>query len=134
MLVCNSKAVSSGGNLLFRINSVSTASYLFVRATGTGSAATSGAPAAQTEGYAQVTLANDTTNFDNEILHFMDYSATDKHKTVLGRADVASGSFPGTEMIATRFASTSAITTIQVYFGTGNIAAGSTFSLYGISA
>ena len=64
------------------------------------------------------------------IAHIQDYSATDKHKTVLARSNRADR---GTEAIAGRWASTSAISTILV----GNIAdaiAGSTVSLYGIEA
>jgi hypothetical protein len=61
----------------------------------------------------------------------MDYSATDKHKTVLVRSNAAS---TGVEAIAQRWASTAAITSILVFPSTGSWAAGGTFSLYGIVA
>ncbi len=62
----------------------------------------------------------------------MDYTQTNKHKSVLsrgGRADT------GTVMLAGRFASTSAITSLTVAnLGAATFSAGCTFSLYGVSA
>ena len=62
----------------------------------------------------------------------MDYSASDKHKTVLTRgsvpADVASA-------YASRWASTAPITSLSlVNASTGSLAAGSVISLYGVHA
>ena len=59
---------------------------------------------------------------------FMDYSATDKHKTFLTRAN-RSGS--GVDMIASRWANTAAITSIALATVGTTFATGSTFSLYG---
>jgi hypothetical protein len=67
------------------------------------------------------------------ICQFMDYSATDKHKTILLKA----GTTPNTsEVVATagRWASTSAITTIGLAPSAGTFSAGSTFALYGIAS
>lgn len=64
------------------------------------------------------------------IHNIMDYSATDKHKSVLTRA---SGSANGVDVLAGRWASTAAITTVAVT-GNSSFQAGSTFALYGISA
>jgi hypothetical protein len=63
----------------------------------------------------------------------MDYSATNKHKTVLVRADNANSI---TMAHAARWANTSAITSIVLtsFEGAGNFAIGSTFSLYGVIA
>lgn len=61
----------------------------------------------------------------------LDYAQTDKHKSVLGRAD---GSAYSTNLGAARWANTSAITTILVMSGFSGFAAGSTFALYGVSA
>jgi hypothetical protein len=74
--------------------------------------------------------ASITTAFSNvTIVHIMDYSATDKHKTVLSRANRASS---GVDAIAGRWASTSAITSIK-YFASGRtLDIGSTVALYGI--
>lgn len=67
-------------------------------------------------------------------LSLMDYSATDKHKTMLIR-----NSFTGTtgmfsEAHAIRWASNSAVNSVRFYPTTGNFAIGSTFSLYGVIA
>ena len=65
------------------------------------------------------------------LLQFMDYSATDKHKTLLARPNsVASG----VGMEAHRWGSTSAVNSILCYLSAGNYNSGSTFSLYGVIA
>jgi hypothetical protein len=74
-----------------------------------------------------VELGDTQSNF---IAHIMDYSATDKHKTVLTRSNDASRiTYAG----ASRWASTNAITSILIDPDTTTqIAVGSTLSLYGI--
>jgi hypothetical protein len=62
---------------------------------------------------------------------FMDYSATDKHKTFLTRAN-RSGS--GADMIASRWANTAAITSISLATVGTTFVTGSTFNLFGVSA
>jgi hypothetical protein len=66
--------------------------------------------------------------FGSAIVHLVDYSATDRQKTILNRGNDAS-----TVVSAgvTRWTSTTAVTQIQFFMENGNIAAGSTFSLYG---
>jgi len=66
------------------------------------------------------------------IIQIMDYTATDKHKSVLIRENT-SGSDAETFAGAGRWASTSAITSIVVN-ASGNFNSGSTFYLYGIEA
>lgn len=63
------------------------------------------------------------------IAHILDYTATDKHKTALIRSNTADNA---TAAVAGRWANTSAITSIKVYCRFGNLAAGSTFALYGV--
>ena len=64
------------------------------------------------------------------VSQIMDYSATDKHTTVLNRANNAAN---GVHANAGRWSNTAAITQLQVY-ATSNFAAGSTFYLYGIAS
>jgi hypothetical protein len=61
-----------------------------------------------------------------------DYSATDKHKTVLSRANAAAG----VNANCGRWPSTAAITTITlaIAFASPTFVIGSTFALYGLSA
>jgi hypothetical protein len=66
------------------------------------------------------------------IVQLMDYSATDKHKTVLHRFGSANNMIG---MYASRWASTAAINSVQLYtFGGPTFQTGSTFSLYGVIA
>ena len=69
------------------------------------------------------------------VLQIMDYSATDKHKTILNR-EGSTRDFNNnrqTSAFAGRYASTSGITSIQIDMRSGNLNSGSTFSLYGIA-
>lgn len=61
----------------------------------------------------------------------MDYSATDKHKSALGR-DSNAQTDTVVDVRAHRWLNTAAITSIVVFGNGGNLAAGSTFNLYGI--
>jgi hypothetical protein len=64
---------------------------------------------------------------------FMDYSATDKHKTSLHRIGGQAGGETWVAMTAGRWANTAAINTIRVEAG-ANFNAGATFALYGIAS
>jgi hypothetical protein len=75
-------------------------------------------------------LAN--TNFTN-IAQVMDYSITNKHKTVLNRNGGRQSASDYVSMAAGRWGNTSAITSITI-IGTANFNIGTTFSLYGIAA
>jgi|688.fasta_scaffold376341_2 hypothetical protein len=66
-----------------------------------------------------------------QIIHFMDYAQTDKHKTILMRTNRTPG---GTAMIAGRWASTSAITSIVLAPDGGTFSTASSFYLYGLVA
>jgi len=65
------------------------------------------------------------------ILQIMDYSATDKHKTTLTRSSSAASE---TDMLASRWANTAAITSIVFKDSSAgfNFASGCTFSIYGV--
>jgi hypothetical protein len=80
-------------------------------------------------GYAS-TPQGSTTYMD-----ILDYSATDKHKTALVRFNgmTTDGNW-GMDQAAARWASTTAITSITMSLSSGQYAAGSTFSLFGVIA
>jgi hypothetical protein len=67
------------------------------------------------------------TAISNGIIQVMDYSATNKHKTVLYRRNNINSN---TGMGATRWANTAAITSLKLTQA-GSFQAGSTFNLYG---
>jgi hypothetical protein len=71
------------------------------------------------------------TTQTNNIIQIMDYSATDKHKTILSRYNSPSASL---QMAAERWANTSAITSIYCGMKTGTMSSGTTLSLYGVIA
>ena len=95
--------------------------------TGNGSSASSGTDA--TDGIAAFANAQGVYTFQ-----IMDYSATDKHKTVLTRASIGS---TAVWAIASRYASNSAVTSVSFTApdsGSDLFSIGSTFSLYGIAS
>jgi hypothetical protein len=68
----------------------------------------------------------------NVIIQIMDYSATDKHKTALARANNTNN---GTNANAGRWANNAAISTVRLGFqkGSQSLASGSRVSLYGVA-
>jgi hypothetical protein len=113
-----------------RYNNDSGANYSFVLMSGSGSAASSYADSNKTSlNYGQLNISMGA----NPILHIhqlFDYSATDKHKSVLDRLNEPTS---GVEAYAYRYASTSAVNQIEAFPNTGNFAVGSTFNLYGVA-
>jgi hypothetical protein len=114
-----------------RLNNDSGTNYSFQRFSGSGSARTGATAVSQTSAFLSVIAQATTTGFLQMNINIMDYSATDKHKTILSRADQPAN---GTEMFVNRWANTAAITSVQILSSTGNWAVGSSFSLYGILA
>lgn len=113
--------------LEIRVNSDSGSNYSYVYMLGTGSSALSGS-SGDNRAYAGEWGG---TAESSCYVQFMDYSATDKHKTILSRAGN-----PGNRVdaFANRWANTSAITTIECYLSSGTFNAGTTLSLYGIAS
>ena len=72
--------------------------------------------------------------FSTAFIQFLDYSATDKHKTALIRNGSIDSTRSSIYAIAGRWASNSAITSISLFNGSSRpFDTGSTFSLYGIA-
>lgn len=65
------------------------------------------------------------------LTQIMDYSATDKHKSAIARMNKVDNRV---HAVAQRYASTSAITQLDITTATNGFAAGSTFYLYGIAS
>jgi hypothetical protein len=119
---------TSGQSLQPRFNNDTGGNYTTVRMYNSG-----GGSSPASDNYAPAEIGyNNTTN--TGIANIMDYSATDKHKTYLTRWGNADGT-SYVQAYAARWANTAAITSIQITnSGGGNIAAGSTFNLYGIAS
>lgn len=131
VLVCQVKTVANN-TLIMRLNGdTSTSNYPRLVMLGNGSSTSS--YATTNDGFIVITDGAGTSSTTDSIiqLNFMDYAATDKHKTILSRFNRADAE---TVAMASRWASTSAITSIVVSTYSSSIAAGSTFALYGIAA
>ena len=134
VLVYDGRNNSANAGIRVRINGDTAANYYWVSAWGDGS--TTGS-SASVDSYLILSNggASSLTVNANFIMHLMDYSATDKHKSVLARENQPSGAtYNDTSMYAHRWASTSAITSLAISYTSGSIIAGSTLALYGIAA
>lgn len=121
MLVCQGTSASNS-NWSLRLNS-DTTNYSAVYMFGNGSTTGSGTDTLLLGGGIGTSLSQST-------FQIMDYSATDKHKTVLNRTDKVDDA---TYAWASRWASTAAVTSVLVRCANGaNFSTGSTFSLYGV--
>jgi hypothetical protein len=111
-----------------RYNSDSGTNYSSVLMAGNGTSA-SGAGNTNTN-IADVAFFDNTSKM-NFITQIMDYSATDKHKTLLSRSNQGA-----TLVIAysARWANTAAITSVEVLALTNAFASGTTLALYGIAS
>ena len=115
----------TGGQGIYslRFNGDASANYSFVQFFGGASSSATGSNSARI-GYQNGNLAINLT-------HIMDYTATNKHKTILSQDNAANFS---NRMSAARWQSNSAITSMTCVIDVGTFAAGSTFTLYGITA
>jgi hypothetical protein len=126
LIVVVDGTITSGAQVRMRFNSDSGSNYSFVKMAGdTGGAVSSSGTDTS------VIIGNFTGSFHLLTINIMDYSATDKHKTVISRSNVLT---VATEAFANRWANTTAITSVQVNTSANTWAIGSTFSLYGIAS
>jgi hypothetical protein len=118
-----------------RANGDTGSNYSLVQMFGDGSTATSNSGTLAY--FTPFVNNNPATNTGSPVMgmtQIMDYSATDKHKTILCTNSGLSGLSPMVARSAFRWANTAAITTLVAFAVSGDIAAGSTFNLYGIAA
>lgn len=119
---------STDDQLSMRFNSDSGNNYNWVQiGADPGSGLFTGAPANQN----RVRIGLSSTSQGSHITQIMDYSTADKHKATLSRSNKAASDV---RTITGRWANTAAITSIDVIQDGGNIAAGTTISLYGVYA
>jgi hypothetical protein len=126
---------SPGSTGAITFNGDGGSNYSFVRMEGDGSAATSASGTSSSMPIGG-NIYTDTGNTFNAIIQIADYSATDKHKSIIHRVNQTveptySGVGAGAQ--ATRWANTAAITTIFIPVYGATFTVGSTFFLYGIA-
>jgi hypothetical protein len=129
------RIVITGGlpssNASYTINNDTSSTYLWTTMEADGSARSSA-----WNGDAFGSFANNYILWYNNAdivvtMDFLDYSATDKHKTVVTRGNNPARSV---NAVIVRWPSTAAITSVRLNGNGSNFTAGSTFALYGISA
>ncbi len=130
ILVCSGTSSNTAVNSIFvRFNSDTGSNYPFVAMNGSSGGASSNT-STLTGAIAGLTISS---SVNANIAQIMDYSATDKHKTVLSRNNSVGESY--VRAVASRWANTAAITSITCVIDTGaSFNSGSTFSLYGVIA
>lgn len=132
LIVVQNATAPFGTKAQLRFNGDTGFNYDFVTAEGTGSFTES----LQTNGIDKIFNGGGNNTMDTNVSlttwQIMDYSATDKHKSLLIRA--SSGGLIA-NMVAAVYKSTTAITSMEFRLQDGqNIQSGSTFSLYGIAS
>ena len=129
IVIVDCSATANTGVNGIRLNGDSGANYSQVAMLGNGSSALSYTSSGNTSIF---TETQTSTNRTNTIINIMDYSATNKHKSLLIRGN---NSATGTDAVAARWANTAAVTSLEVRnTGITNFSIGSVFSLYGVIA
>jgi hypothetical protein len=119
---------SAQANFQLQFNNDTGSNYNWVNALAFSGGAASANEANQTSTENAVIIGSAQSTI---LVNFMDYSATDKHKTILARSHAGTAEL---RMGAARWADTSAINEIKISLNTGTLSSGSIFSLYGIES
>lgn len=126
LVILTDATSDANSGLYLRFNGDTSSNYSTVGAYGNGSSAIS---FSQTLGFTNANFISSGRGVNT--MQIMDYSATDKHKTLLGRASYAGNQ---AQMAAARWANTAIITQVSLFMDGGRtFQSGSTFSLYGIA-
>jgi len=134
VLTANVQLVSSGQSMLYQFNGDTASNYSLTIMKGNGTSATSDR---RSNINYQLVAGWDaglptSSSFATAIVNIPNYSNTTINKTSVARGSNAAGG----DVTATinLWRNTSAITSIKIYSGIGNLNTGSTFTLYGIKA
>ena len=120
-------ASTTNDELLIRLNGDSGGNYSQVKMAGNGSS-TSSSSVSGVNG-ARIGYGPNSSTRSNAIAQIMDYSATDKHKTILARTNEPDEVWA----TASRWANTAAVTSVSFRYESTSLASGTTVSLYGIA-
>jgi hypothetical protein len=130
VLILSAKA--SGGNMdaWIQFNGDTGTNYSMTTLRANGSTVTSDRYTNLNYGYGDLSGYINTSDFNVEIIQFMNYSNTTTFKTFLSRASTAGN---GLDAIVNLWRNTAAITSIKLS-GSQNYATGTTATLYGIKS
>lgn len=131
ILVFNGADATTAEDFQIQVNGDTGSNYSRTWITGTGSAASTSRVAPSTYMRINQNSYLGTTFAYAYNVHFLNYSNTTTHKTVLAHS---SGAPNGVDAMINQWRNTSAITQIYCYAPSTNFANGSTFTLYGIKA
>ena len=132
ILVSNLKGTTGTKDYVVQFNGDTGTNYSWTSLAGDGTSTYSSRVSNGTKGYLEYATYIGTSLNANTITSFMNYANTTTYKSFLSRANNASY---GTSAVVGLWRSTSAITSISVFFDQGtNFDTGSTFTLYGILA
>ena len=130
VLEFSGKITTSGANFYFQFNGDTNTNYSRTWMSGNGTTPSSG----RTSNYGLMPIGSADSGDTVNIFHLLNYSNTSTYKTVLSRAGVPTGTYPGTTAQVGLWRSTNAITSILAGNDGNTFVAGSTFRLYGIKA
>jgi hypothetical protein len=125
LVIVGAATPSGSTNVLIRVNGDSGGNYSFTYMLGFSGGAIAGNDSAATSGFADT-----FTSGSNFIVQFLDYSATNKHKTFLSR----SNGNTQVNAYANRYGLNDRITSVSLTCSGQTFQSGSTFNLYGIVA
>jgi hypothetical protein len=136
VLICQSKQVSGSGSGRFHVNGDTSNLYSFTYLVGTSSATASGRVTSASTCIKGLLdswqTSQPTGDYGQMILHFPNYANTTTWKTVLGQNGSSTLS---NDISVSMWRSTAAISSITLTIdATGSFTAGSSYSLYGITA
>ena len=134
MLVPAGSITTETSRLRFNGDTGSNYNWVFMAGTGSGSPVSSSQSNQNQMDFTPYVGLPGVLGRYNNITQIMDYSATDKHKTLLSRTNINNDTYPGASATAGRWASTAAITSILLFPSSGSWLTGSTFALYGIAS
>jgi hypothetical protein len=132
LIVVVDGALTGAGGFGLRLNGDTGANYPQVMMRGE-STANSGNDATATSFYGSWSTVQTVHRYKG-MWNIMDYSATDKHKTVLLRTGYALPTITSVEAHAGRWANTSAITSLGFFTSANQFAATTRIDLYGVIA
>lgn len=128
VLVMNGKNTTAFDNWRLTLNNDTGSNYSYTYLLGNGSTASSGRGSNASPMYIGGIPSSD---FGTNIAHINNYSNTTTYKTVISRASSATNDVAAWVNL---WRNTAAITTIKIDCGTGNLATGTSATLYGIKA
>ena len=128
-----SNPATSGANLSAQINSDTGTNYTYHEIGGNGSSAFAQAETGKTA-MLELDGANNSTSYGAIVMDILDYTNTNKYKTVRTLSGFDSNGGGTVRLVSHLWLNTNAITTIKLFYSGQNLRQYSHFALYGIKS